>query len=124
MSHISNDLRDIEIEASKGNVDAINTIEKYCYDITKYIGAYIATLGGVDAIVFSGGIGENSSLVREKVLSNLEFLGIKMDKDLNRSAKCDAKISSKDSKVEIYIIATNEEIIIARKAKEYLLSIK
>ncbi|MEA4822067.1 MAG: acetate/propionate family kinase [Erysipelotrichales bacterium] len=124
MSHISNDLRDIEIEASKGNIDAINTIEKYCYDITKYIGAYIASLGGVDAIVFSGGIGENSSLVREKVLENLEFLGIKIDKDLNRFAKCDAKISSKDSKVEIYIIATNEEIIIARKAKEYLLSSK
>jgi len=124
MSHVSNDLRDIEIEAYKGNIDAINTIDKYCYDITKYIGAYSAALGGIDAIVFSGGIGENSSLVRQKVLSNLEFLGIKINNELNENAKCDTKINSIDSKVAVYVIATNEEIIIARKAKEYLLSHK
>ena len=120
MSGVSNDLRDVEIAAQEGNEDAKNAVESYCYQIKKQIGAYAAAMGGVDAISFAGGIGENSALVRRRVLEGLEFLGVSLDLEKNETAKPDCELTGKQSLARIFAIATNEEIIVARKAKEYL----
>ena len=120
MSGVSNDLRDVEIAASEGNEDAKNAVESYCYQIKKQIGAYAAAMGGVDAISFAGGIGENSALVRRRVLEGLEFLGVSLDLEKNETAKPDCELTGRQSRARIFAIATNEEIIVARKAKEYL----
>ena len=89
MSGVSNDLRDVESAAEAGNEDAQNAVDSYCYQIQKQIGAYAAAMGGVDAISFAGGIGENSALVRKQVLSGLEFMGVSLDLEKNQTAKPD-----------------------------------
>ncbi len=120
MSGISGDLRDIEQAAEQGNVDAINTIDSYAYNLKKYIGSYAAALGGVDAIAFSGGIGENSPIVRRLCLEDTEFLGIQLDLKRNELCRPDSEISQDNSPVKIFVIGTNEELIVARKAAEFL----
>lgn len=120
LSGVSNDLRDIEQAAKEGNVDAQNCIDTYCYNLKKQIGAYAAAMGGLDAIAFAGGIGENSPLVRSMVCQGMEFLGVKLDESLNTASGYDREISAKDSSVKVYVIATNEEIVVARKARDYL----
>lgn len=120
MSGVSNDLRDVEKAAEEGNTDAQNAIEAYCYGIKKQIGAYAAAMGGVDAIAFSGGIGENSPLVRQKALEGLNFLGISLNQNRNRQCRPDAEISDGGGWVKLFVIGTNEELIVARKAKKYL----
>lgn len=120
LSRVSNDLRDVEQAADAGNEDAKIAIEAYCYAVKKQIGAYLAALGGADAIAFAGGIGERSARVREKVLSGLGYAGILADPEKNRSCRPDAEISAPESRVKLYVIATDEEIIVARKAKQYL----
>lgn len=117
---ISNDLRDIQEAADKGNVDCQNAINAYAYGIKKYIGAYAAAMGGVDSIVFGGGIGRKSDRVRALSLEGLEFLGVELDKDKNANANGGDDISSAGSKVRIYVVDTNEEIVVARKAKALL----
>ena len=85
------------------------------YEIQKYIGSYAAAMNGVDAILFTGGIGENSWEVREAVCENMDFFGIKIDKELNKSIRGKLqKISTPDSKIEVWIVPTNEELLIAR----------
>lgn len=118
---VSNDLRDIEEEALKGNVDCQNAVRAYAYGIKKYIGAYTAAMGGLDAVVFGGGIGRNSASVRKNALEGLECLGIQLDLEKNLAAKGGDDISAADSNVRIYVVDTNEEIIVARKAQELLL---
>ncbi len=120
MSGVSNDLRDVQAAAEAGNEDAKNAVESYCYNIKKQIGAYAAAMGGVDAISFAGGIGENSALVRRRVLEGLEFLGVSLDLEKNEAAKPDCELKGQQSRARIFAIATNEEIIVARKAKDYL----
>ena len=120
MSGVSNDLRDVESAAEAGNEDAQNAVDSYCYQIQKQIGAYAAAMGGVDAISFAGGIGENSALVRKQVLSGLEFMGVSLDLEKNQTAKPDCELTGNGSRVRIFAIATNEEIVVARKAKAYL----
>ena len=122
MSGVSNDLRDVEAAAEAGNEDAQNAVDSYCYQIQKQIGSYAAAMGGVDAISFAGGIGENSALVRRKALEGLEFMGISLDLAKNESAKPDCELTGTGSPARIFAIATNEEIVVARKAKEYLLA--
>ena len=117
---VSNDLRDIQEAADKGNIDCQNAVNAYSYGIKKYIGAYTAAMGGVDAIVFGGGIGRNSASVRAKSLEGLECLGVKLDPDKNTNAKGGDDISATGSAVRIYVVDTNEEIIVARKAKALL----
>ncbi len=117
---VSNDLRDIQDEANAGNEDCANAVKAYAYGIKKYIGAYIAAMGGVDAIVFGGGIGRNSASVRAKALENLEYFGISVDISKNLAAQGGDDISTSDSKVRIFVVDTNEEIIVARKACELL----
>ena len=106
--------------ADAGNEDCQNAVKAYAYGIKKYIGAYTAAMGGVDAIVFGGGIGRNSASVRAASLCGLECLGVKLDAEKNINAKGGDDISSADSKVRIYIVDTNEEIIVARKAQALL----
>lgn len=122
MSGVSNDLRDVEAAAIAGNEDAKNAVESYCYQIQKQIGSYAAAMGGVDAISFAGGIGENSALVRKKALEGLEFMGVSLDLEKNETAEPDCELTKEGSRARIFAIATNEEIVVARKAKAYLTS--
>ena len=117
---VSNDLRDIQDAADSGNEDCQNAVKAYSYGIKKYIGAYTAAMGGVDAIVFGGGIGRNSASVREQSLEGLECFGVKLDAMKNANAKGGDDISAPDSRVRIYVVDTNEEIIVARKSKNLL----
>lgn len=120
LSGVSNDLRDIEAAAEAGNRDALECLETYAYYIRKQIGAYAAAMAGLDAVAFGGGIGENSARVRELALEGLGFLGLHLDRERNRTARRDAEISSAASRVKVFVLATNEEIVVARKAKEFL----
>jgi acetate kinase len=113
LSGLSSDMREIE-EEYDGNNRARLAHQIFCYRITKYIGAYAAAMGGLDAIVFTGGIGENSSLVRQNVLKNLSFLGVEIDDKKNQEKQHDERILSSDqSKVMVWVIPTNEELVIA-----------
>ena len=116
----SNDLRDIQQAAKKGNEDCQNALKAYAYGIKKYIGAYAAAMGGVDAIVFGGGIGRKSDIIRAMSLENLDFLGISLDELKNKNANGGDDISVSGAKVRIFVVDTNEEIIVARKAKALL----
>ena len=116
---ISSDMRDVENAAQKGNKRAKLAMEMYDYRIKKYIGAYAAALGGVDAIVFTAGVGENQTGTREQACAGLEFLGIKIDKAKNATIHGEeAIISTPDSKVKVVVVPTDEEIVIARDTKE------
>ena len=120
LTETSHDMREIEAEAFRGSGQHKLALDIYCHRVKKYIGAYIAVLGGVDAIVFTGGIGEKSFYVREHALSNLEGLGIKID--LPKNDKNATVISS--GKVKVLVIPTDEELAIARDAKDILESMK
>ncbi len=117
---VSNDLRDIQEAAKNGNEDCQNAIKAYAYGIKKYIGAYAAAMGGLDAIVFGGGIGRKSDTVRAMSLEGLEFLGVSLDNAKNATPDGGDDISAAGSKVRIFVVDTNEEIIVARKAMALL----
>ncbi|MBL7170376.1 MAG: acetate kinase [Candidatus Omnitrophica bacterium] len=119
-SGISNDVREVRKAANKGNKRAELALDIFCYRIKKYIGAYMAALGHVDTIVFTGGIGENADRLRREILEGLEELGIKLDKQINdKTHQCEALISSPDSRIKVWVIPTDEEARIAHDA--YLL---
>lgn len=114
LSGFSSDLRDIEAEADKGNERAGLALEVFAGRIHKYIGSYSARMGGVDGIIFTAGIGENSQTIRGRILDGLEFMGVYWDKDLNRTMGEETFINTPFSPVKIMIIPTNEEIMIVR----------
>ncbi|HLO02635.1 MAG TPA: acetate kinase [Symbiobacteriaceae bacterium] len=116
ISGISSDMREIEDEMVAGDQRAKETFEMLEYRLRKYIGSYVAALNGVDAIVFTGGIGENSNLLRAAVLKNLAYLGIKLDEEANGKRGKNTRISTDDSAVQVWVIPTNEELMIARDA--------
>jgi acetate kinase len=119
----SSDLRDVEQKITEGHAQAKTAFETFCYRIQKYIGAYMAAMGGVDAIVFTAGIGENSDRVRAAVCSGMEGLGIALDTRKNVSLNhAKGEISKPESRVRILIIPTNEELQIARETMEVLKS--
>ena len=118
VSEISSDMRDIEQKVWDNDKDAIRANDLYCYKVRKYIGAYAAAMGGVDAIVFTAGIGENNPDMRAQILDDMEFLGLSIDKKSNDSKDDLVVISTPDSKVKAYSIATNEELMIARDTVE------
>jgi acetate kinase len=121
LSGISNDLRDLEKEAEKGNRRAVDTLDVYAYRVRKYIGAYAANLVKVDALVFTGGIGQNGVKMRERICRRLENLGIIMDYELNRSRGSDeGLVSAGYSPVAILVVPTNEELQIAIDAYELI----
>ena len=109
----SSDMRDVENAAAEGNARAILALDMYFYRIKKYIGAYAAAMGGVDIIVFTAGVGENQASMREEVCKNMEFLGVKFDKEKNKTRGEEAIISADDSKVTVCVIPTDEELMIA-----------
>ena len=112
---LSSDVRDLTEEYNKGNPDAKRALSKLSYSISKFIGSYFVVLGGVDAITFTAGIGENSYLVRKLVCDRLGALGVKLDEEKNKNVKGAMMISSEDSKVQVYRIPTDEEMSIARQ---------
>ncbi|CUS88389.1 acetate/propionate family kinase [Candidatus Kryptobacter tengchongensis] len=118
ISGISSDMREIINEMKNGNHRAKLAFEVFCYRVKKYIGAYAAVMGGVDAIVFTAGIGENSPDVRKKVCEGLEFLGIRIDDEKNNSPEKEKIITTDDSKVKVLVIPTNEELVIALDTAE------
>lgn len=118
VSGVSTDFRDIERTAAAGDERSKLALESRAYIIAQYIAKFIVTLNGVDVITFAGGIGENGFEERERICNYLECFGIKLDKEKNKIRGQEAKISADDSKVEIYIVPTNEEIVIAKDAYE------
>jgi len=118
ISGVSSDMREIIQEMKNGNPRAKLAFDVFCYRIKKYIGAYASAMGGVDAIVFTAGIGENSPDVRKKVCEGLEFLGIKIDDEKNNSPEKEKIITTEDSKVKVLVIPTNEELVIALDTAE------
>ena len=118
ISGVSNDFRDIEKEAGKGNTRAQLALDKYAYTVRKYIGSYAAAMGGLDYLVFTAGLGENSPPARKQVCEGLEFLGIEIDDEKNNTRGKEAEISKDGSKVKVFVIPTNEEVMIARDTKK------
>ena len=118
VSGVSSDYRDIEDGYKMKDQRSILTLDSQAYKIAQYIGQYIISLGGLDVLTFAGGVGENGIETRERVCQYLEPLGIKIDKELNNVKGKERKISTEDSKVAIYIIPTNEELMIAKETEE------
>ena len=113
ISGVSSDFRDLEAAADQGNERAQLALDKFIYEVRKYIGAYATAMGGVDAILFTAGIGENSADLREKICQGLEYMGVKVDSEKNKVRGQEAVVSTDDSKVKVFIIPTNEELMIA-----------
>ena len=113
VSGVSSDMRELEAAVAAGNPKAILAEKMYFYRIKKYVGAYAAALGGVDIIVFTGGVGENQCNCRSEVCEGLEFMGIKVDLKKNEVRGEEAVISADDSKVKVVVIPTDEELMIA-----------
>ena len=118
ISGLSSDMRDIRSAAAEGNTQAQQALEMYRYRIQKYIGAYAAAMDGVDALVFTAGIGENSPELRENICQRLTHLGVALDAEQNRVCGQEQEISTPDSKVKVWVIPTNEELMIARETME------
>ena len=113
ISGVSSDVRDLDAAAAQGNERAQLALDKFIYEVKKFIGAYTTVMGGVDAIVFTAGIGENSIDLRRQICDGLEYMGIKMDAEKNNVRGKEADVSAADSKVKIFVIPTNEELMIA-----------
>ena len=120
VSGISSDSRDIEEAVEKGNERAILSQEMYVERIVNYIAEYYLELGGADAIVFTAGVGENSASTRAQIIQCLEPLGIKLDEEKNQTRGKEALISTEDSKVQVYVIPTDEEVMIARDTYRFI----
>ena len=118
LSGVSSDFRDIEQEADAGNENCALALDKFAYEIRKYIGAYSAALGGLDCLVFTAGVGEDSASMRARICQGLEYLGVKLDPEKNNTRGKEAIISADDSKVTVWVIPTNEELMIAQDTAE------
>ncbi len=114
LSGVSSDFRDLEDGAQKGNADCQLALDKFCYETAKYVGAYAAALNGIDVLTFTAGVGENGSYVRQEVCNYLGFMGVKIDAEKNKVRGEEMKISTDDSKVEVWVVPTNEELMIAK----------
>jgi acetate kinase len=125
ISGLSSDVRDLEEAAEKGHRRSALALEVLVYQVKKYIGAFAAAMGGLNAVAFAGGIGENSWRIRQEVCRGMEFLGIHLDDEANRQpARADRIISSPASRVAALVVYTNEEIIVARETASVLGSAK
>ena len=114
ISGVSSDFRDLDAAAAEGNERAQLALDKFAYEVAKYIGSYAAAMNGVDMITFTAGVGENSSSMRARICGYLGYLGVKLDDEANGKRGSELKISAADSKVPVYVIPTNEELMIAR----------
>jgi len=124
ISGVSSDMREIEVASKGGNERAALALEMYNYKIKKYIGSYIAAMGGVDILIMTGGIGENADTTRKGVCSDLEFLGISLDQEKNKGFRSEGIISTPDSKVKVMVVPTDEELLIALDTEEIVLKHK
>jgi len=120
VSGVSSDSRDVEAAAANGNKQAQAAVEMFDYRVTKYIGAYMTAMAGVDAIVFTAGIGENQQDLRKSIVKSLGFLNVKLNKEANTVRKQEIEISTSDSSIKVFVIPTNEELMIARETVEIL----
>lgn len=119
ISGISSDMREVESAAAEGDERAILSLKMYDYRVKKYIGAYTAAMGGVDILIFTGGIGENSVETRENICKDLEFMGLKFDKQKNEGVRGKEMVISKEqSKIKVMIVPTNEELVIATETRD------
>ena len=118
MSGVSSDFRDLEDGAKNGNEDCALAREKFCYEVAKYVGAYTAAMNGIDVLTFTAGVGENDCAVRATVCEYLGYLGVKIDPELNSKRGKEMVISTPDSKVQVWVVPTNEELMIAQDTAE------
>ena len=114
LSEKSSDMRDVMKAAAEGDEQCALTIDIWAYSIRKYIGAYVAAMGGLDALVFTAGVGENNDVLREKICEGLDWMGIKIDHEKDKGKRTECEVSAADSRVKIFVIPTNEELAIAR----------
>lgn len=121
VSGISSDMREVMEASEQGNDRALLALEVYAYRVKKYIGSYVATLGGLDVLVFTGGIGENAARIRSMACEQMQYLGLELDEEKNKNVSGeDAVISTENSKVKIAVIPTNEEFIIAHDTQHLI----
>lgn len=113
LSGYAADMRDLLEEAENGDRRCTEAIDVFCYRVRKYIGSYIAALNGVDAVIFTGGIGENAAPIREKIMKNMDFAGVKLDLNKNKDSGGSTLITTEESDTEVHVIPTNEELVIA-----------
>ena len=118
LSEVSSDFRDLEDGQAKGNEKCVLALEKFFYEVAKYIGSYAAALNGVDVITFTAGVGENGPETRQGICDYLEFMGVKLDPVANKVRGKEALISAPDSKVQVWVVPTNEELMIAQDTAE------
>ncbi|MBP1647398.1 MAG: ackA [Bacteroidetes bacterium] len=124
ISGISSDMREIETEMQNGDKKATYAFDVFAYRVKKYIGAYAAAMGGLDAVVFTGGIGENSTLIRKACCENMEFFGIILDRERNESNAKEKVITTDGSTTKVIVIPTNEELVIALDTKQIVKELK
>jgi len=115
---LSSDFRDLEAGEARGDEAAILALRKFCYEVAKYVGSYTAAMNGLDCLVFTAGVGENGPETRDDICSYLEFMGIKLDPEANKVRGKERLISAPDSKIKVYVIPTNEELMIAQDTAE------
>ena len=123
ISGVSSDFRDLAEGAKNGNEDCALALEKFAYEVAKYVGAYAAALNGLDVLTFTAGVGENDSATRAAICDYLGFLGVKLDPELN-AVRGEHKISAEDSKVQVWVVPTNEELMIAQDTAELVKAAK
>ncbi len=115
ISEVSVDFRDIESEAADGDKNAIMALDNFAYNVAQYIAKYMVSMGGVDIITFTAGVGEKDPKERKKICGYLQCFGIKIDENKNNTiVNCEGKISSDESSAQLYVIPTNEELLIAK----------
>ena len=115
ISEVSSDVRDVEAAAAEGNEKAILALKAYDLNIAQFIAKYMVSMGGADTIVFTAGVGENQFNRRASICEKLEFLGVKLDTEKNKIKGEEVEISTPDSKIKVYVVPTNEELVIARE---------
>ncbi|MDD6199793.1 MAG: acetate kinase [Firmicutes bacterium] len=118
LSGVSSDFRDLEAGAAEGNENCVLALEKFYYEVAKYVGAYAAALNGIDVLTFTAGVGENGPSTRQAICDYLGFMGVKLDPEKNNVRGKEALISAPDSKVQVWVIPTNEELMIAQDTAE------
>ena len=118
ISGVSSDFRDLEDGAANGNDNCQLALDKFCYEVAKYVGSYAAALNGIDVLTFTAGVGENGPETRQAICNYLAFMGVKLDPEANKVRGKEQKISAADSKVEVWVVPTNEELMIAQDTAE------
>ena len=124
MSGVSSDFRDLEDGAKNGNEACQLALDKFAYEVAKYVGAYAAALNGIDVLTFTAGVGENGISNRAAICEYLGYLGVKIDPEKNNVRGKEALISTPDSKVQVWVVPTNEELMIARDTAELVAAAK